>query len=222
MHNIHAMVYSGELPAENAYQYYCRNYCSNVACKAPTHKIWQSYFTDGCEYWKTFNDKSSNVRGVELEVKFNVGEYQFAGYIDLIRDKDGIEIIDHKSRKLEPFSNKYLYKPTQKDIFLDRYYRQLYLYSKPVFEKYGEFPKRLIFNCFRNQRRIVQSFDIEKYNKTQLWASKTVSEIVSNKDWSPSINEFKCANICGLHRVCEYYQLFTEQSPRKERMCFYL
>ena len=141
--------------------------------------------------------------GVEMEVRFNLNDNKFVGFIDYVGEKDGdIYIIDNKSRKLKPRSRRK--KPTVNDNDLDSMLRQLYLYAAAVKQEYGAFPKWLCFNCFRNNVFIKELFDEDKYNETLEWANKTIEEIKNAKSFYPSVEFFKCRYLCGYNNICCY------------------
>ena len=142
---------------------------------------------------------------VEQRVRFDKNENRFVGVIDLLaKDDDGFAIIDHKSRRMKPRSNRR--QPTETDKELDHALMQLYLYAAWVKEQYGVFPHSLIFNCFRDRRFIKTQFDKQKFEQTMDWANDKIVEISETEDFPPNIEFFKCKYLCDMSDHCEYYQ----------------
>lgn len=145
-----------------------------------------SYYEQGI----SFIDNYSPIYAVlctEKEVKFKVGDYNFQGFIDKVAvDKDNnIYIIDHKSKGR--FKSK-------KE--LDHYARQLYLYSIPIIEKTGKYPKKLIFNLFRKQRLEEIEFKKEDFEKAQEWAIGIIEEMKDTIIFPVTENEYVKNELC--------------------------
>jgi len=178
----------------------------------PSEKIRTSYFKKGLDFLKSLSRKdyfpAMEIVGVEKKIDFEIDGFKFTGFIDLIgKTDDGYVILDHKSRDLKPRSNRK--KPTKSDAELDEYLRQLYLYATWVKDTYGEFPKKLMFNCFKEQIIIVEDFDYEKWKEAIAWYVGTIHSIISETDYYPSIEYFKCRNLCECHDECDYYGMET-------------
>lgn len=206
MHLIIQKFLTGELKREDLVGYYLTNFRKNVIGKAPSQSIFQNYFQQGLEYLKSFQPKDEQILGVEKEVSFCLDGKNFIGYIDKVSDCDGIIITDNKSRALKPRSNRK--KPTKTDEDLDSYLKQLYLYSIPIEEEFGEVPSFLCFNCFRTQTEIVEPFDKVSYEKTKTWALDTIEAISKEENFNPNIEVFRCQNLCDMCDECEYYRMF--------------
>lgn len=173
----------------------------------------EKYFNSGAIYFSEFEGFPSNweVLGAELEAKFQIDDYQFIGFIDLlVRDKndDRLIVVDHKSKAG--------FKSQQE---LDDYSIQPYLYSKWVYETYGEWPKELIFNMFRENEMVIVPFVEIEYQKALLWATTTITQIYEDLDFWDKIylkyeasnkdirtyknNDFFCCNLCSCRTICE-------------------
>ena len=205
VHQIHQLVFSSLLKRQYAAQYYVRYFMERVTEKAPTQQIFLSYFRSGLTYFENMPEFEGSPLGIEKEFRFEIDGFPFVGYADLLTKSDGIILYDHKARTLKPRSNRK--KPTLTDQELDRYFRQLYLYSIPIQKEYGEYPKKLVFNCYRAGYFIEEPFDIEKLDAAKLWALNTINEIISTQDWPPSIEAFRCKNLCGVEDNCSYFDL---------------
>lgn len=207
MHSILEKFYKGELKAEELPAYYLSHYDEQVIGRAPSAKIAGNYYMQGLDYLTHVNPLNVEVLGVEHQVEFNIDGKQFQGIIDLKaknRHDGSLMIIDHKSRALKPRSKRK--KPTQSDETLDGYLRQLYLYSQPVLDESGHYPKSLVFNCFRNGNVIIEPFEIEKFNEAKQWASELADKIIDNDDWRPNEDFYFCHYLCDKNHECEYFQ----------------
>ena len=178
----------------------------------PSEKVRASYLKKGISFLLALNNNdyfpAMEIVGVEQEINFTIDGFKFTGFIDLIgRTDEGFIILDHKSRDLKPRSNRK--KPTKSDEELDVYLRQLYLYATWVKDTYGEFPKKLMFNCFKEQRIIVEDFDYEKWKEAIDWYIESIHSIISETKFNPSIEYFKCRNLCECHEECDYYGVET-------------
>ncbi len=205
VHAILAYFLNGEIRKDELVQYYILNFRKEVEGKAPSDKVFEGYFNGGYDYLKNCPLTPENTVAVELPVNFELNGHNFVGFVDYIRQEYGALILgDHKSRALKPRSNRK--KPTQGDRELDKYYEQLYLYCKPVYELYGKFPDFLEFNCFRSGTVITEPFDKDKYDTVLLKFGEQPDKIADNESWHPSLEFFKCRYLCDKNAVCEYYQ----------------
>ena len=128
----------------------------------------------------------------------------------LVRDKnDGkLIVVDHKSKA--GFKNE-----KEKQEFAI----QLYLYSDWVKEKYGEFPKQLVFNMFRQGEVVTIDFSMDEFENAKQWAIDTIHKIYEDVDFWDKIyldyekkgkdlntykqNDFFCKYLCGCREHCE-------------------
>lgn len=172
----------------------------------------ESYWEKGKAYFAGFDGFPSNweIIGAEIEAEFEVGGRQVIGFIDLlVRDKnDGrLIVVDHKSKaKFKSEKEK------------TEYAIQLYLYAKWVFDHYGEYPKELIFNMFRDQQMVVIPFDPAGYEKALLWVTETIDAIYADTEFEDKItlfcrehgddipaenSDFFCNYLCSCRDCCE-------------------
>lgn len=110
-----------------------------------------------------------NVLETELEIDIDIGGYKFIGFIDLV--------LEHKATGnlvIADYKSKAKFNSTEER---DDYARQLYIYAKGVFEKYGKYPTMLVFIHFRKQKQTKIRFDKEVYDKTLEWAVETIEQI---------------------------------------------
>lgn len=203
IHKILELMLIGILSKNDAVVYYVSSFQGEVKGRPPNIKIFNSYFQQGFEYLRNFSFPYSDILRTEFSTEFLIDNYNFIGIVDcVIRDKDDLVIVDHKSRNLKPISKRA--KPTQNDIEIETMVRQLYLYSIPIKTKYGIYPSRLEFNCFRNGNLVSVNFNIDKLEDTKQWVKETIGKIETNSDWSPRPEFWKCKYICDMRDSCEY------------------
>lgn len=196
VHNILEKYEKGELDLKDLSSYYEDNYEDNVKSnfvlflgKNFSKDFAYDYYISGLNYFSEF-EGFEDWKILEAEYEFTMvieNKFIFTGKIDLIaEDTDGnIIICDHKSKK------KFNSKKERAE-----YAKQLYLYSLAVKEKYGKFPKKLIFNMFRDNKIEEIDFDIDEYEKTMQWLKDSVNEIEECMDFYANKDTFYCLNFC--------------------------
>lgn len=213
VHEILAMIFNGELTPDEASQYYVDNFDNNVFYKTrkstmdKTFETCADYFASVDFGW--LNDYE--ILGVELEVKFKLEGYDFVGYIDLLlRDKrDGkIVVVDNKSSEY-PFKLNGDVKAKSKHSF-ENYKKQMYLYSYAVMEKYGEFPKEITWNHFKDGGKFATiPFKKDEYDTAVKWFVDTIHTIEQETDYDVTLDYFYCTNLCNFRNSCEYAKTAT-------------
>lgn len=172
----------------------------------------QKYYERGFELFSTFEGFSGRweIIGVELEVNLEVGGRKFTGFIDLLardRETKQLLVIDHKSK------SKFKNAKEQSD-----YAHQLYLYAAWVYQEYGEYPAKLIFNMFRVDEVVVIDFDINELELAKQWFTETINRIYEDVDFWDKIvlmyeqknlplsqyknDDFFCKWLCGSRKHC--------------------
>ena len=208
IHELLAAYYSGQRTKEEVVREYLTGFRSHIVGKAPDQKIFSSYFQQGLSHLKGLVKPKQNIIGVENHVSFQVGGHPFIGYIDLLlqdEENGDITILDHKSRSLKTRSTRGKY--TKSDEELDRYLRQLYLYSIPVEQTYGVLPSYLMFNCYRTGTVIREPFSSAAFQAAKDWANQSIEKIIHADDFSPNMDYYFCKHICDVHDSCEYYAM---------------
>ena len=204
IHQIIGMTMEGFLDKGDAVEYYCRKFPECTRCGVPNSNISTSYFQSGLAYVKAM-ELPPNPIVIERRGSFEIDNKSFVGIIDCAYLENGKMILqDHKSHDLKPRSGRE--KPTKSDIELDRYLRQLYIYSALFKDWTGEYPDVLRFNCYRTQTEISEEFDPEVLKSVLNWASLLAERIIDNDDWSPNIDYWKCRYLCDVNQECEYHQ----------------
>lgn len=208
IHRIIEKYLKNELTRSELKSYYIINFRNYIKHKAPNTKVFTNYFKQGLTYLDSIDIPVDDVIGIEKEVSFNINKYKFIGYIDIVGRKDNcLIIIDNKSRNLKERSNRK--KATKSDDELDEYLKQLYVYSIPIFNELKEYPKRLVFNCFRTKKVIIENFSEDKLTETKNWIIGQIDLINREEDWNPNLEYFKCHHLCDVSQHCEYLELFS-------------
>lgn len=205
VHQIHDLVLNGVLDRSDASRYYLEYFNDFVNGGIPT-EIFTSYYKSGFEYFENMPHFDGEIVGIEKEFNFDVHGHPFRGFADLItRTDDGLILYDHKAKTMKPYSGRK--KPTKTDIELDEYSRQLYLYAHAMKAEFGEYPRQLVFNCYRNQTMIKQDFYEDKLHNILCWYHDMIHKIRDYEKWNPDIDFFKCRYLCGLNGRCDYHDL---------------
>lgn len=208
MHEILERMFKGEFTQEDALQYYIDNFEDNVFYKVKestmerTYELCRNYLEDENFSWVD----NFEILGVELEMSLDIVGYEFIGYIDLLlRDKsDGkIVVLDHKSAQY-PLKTDGTVKKNSEHSF-NSYKKQMYLYCHAVKEKYGEFPKAIVWNHFKEGGKFVTvKFKKSEYAETMKWFEETIHKIENEDDFEPTFDYFYCKNLCNFRANCEY------------------
>lgn len=209
MHELIESYYKAGRSSSSIVTEYLLHFREKVKGRAPSQKIFDNYFSDGLRYLQGIRPLPE-LRPLEVEkrVDFTVDGLPFVGYVDLLaEDKDGLVVVDNKSRTLKPRSTRG--KITKTDRELDEYLRQLYIYAEAVRQEYGKLPQKLCFNCFRNGNFIIETFREEAFHEAKQWLKDNVNQIRTERDFRPDLDWFKCTHICDVHGVCEYYQILN-------------
>ena len=92
------------------------------------------------------------------------------------------------------------------DEELDKYLRQLYLYSRYLEQEMGVLPVKLCINSFRSGTFIEEPFHEEVYREVLRWAVDEVRRIEQEEEFPPNPSWFFCENLCELNSSCVYHQ----------------
>lgn len=160
----------------------------------------QKAYDLGLDYFRNFRGfPGYEIIGTETTFTTEIDGRPFVGVVDMVmRDQltDELIVLDHKSKSLSTF------KKSEKEM-----YRQQYLYSKFIFEQYGEWPDKLMFNLFKEDGLLMeQPFDRDTYNKTLKWAADIIHKIEDAQmiDWldMKEKSDFFCQEICSSRAFC--------------------
>lgn len=197
-HSIFERYYKGELQLYELSKVYEQEYRDYVTVPFPPNayvNLNHTYYDGGKEYWDNFEGLYDNCKilGIEQEVNTKIDKYDFTGYIDLIlEDENGIFIVDHKSKKFR----------IKKEC--EEYFKQLYIYSLYIYEKYGVFPYQLVLNTFRMDTVQIEPFNKEKYEASKQWVVDTIAEIYKDKEFNAKPDNFFCNFLCSVNMHCPY------------------
>ncbi|MBQ2397782.1 MAG: PD-(D/E)XK nuclease family protein [Bacteroidales bacterium] len=211
VHEILAMIFEGKLKVEDSVQYYLDHYEDNVFYKVKastmdkTYKLIADYFAELDINWVN----NYEILGVELKSEFKLEDYDFVGFIDLLlKDKrDGkIVVLDHKSSEY-PFKINGEVKKKSLHSF-ESYKKQMYLYCHAVYQLYGEFPKEMTWNHFKDKGKFATiPFVKKEYDETMAWFKSTLKTIEKEELFEPSVDFFYCNNLCNFRNSCEYKKI---------------
>ena len=210
IHKILEMYAKGELEVFELSEYYEEHWAENVTFPAPPNKfvdIGQSYYDKGLEYLNNIDLilDDYEILGVEKEVSFDIGGYNFIGYIDLLlKDKKSGEIIvlDHKSHSLKLKKNGEVSKSDMKTF--ESFKKQLYLYSIQVEKEYGHVDY-LEWNLFKDMNHKRIEFKKEEQEEAIQWVVDTIKEIEETTEFNPQPDMFFCNFLCDQrNNACEF------------------
>lgn len=208
VHKILEKVYNKKLKADDAIEYYLEHFDENVTAYAPSNVKDKTF--ESCAEYLSDTDlinqfKRFKIVGVEQRVEFEIDGRKFTGFIDLLlQDKKTGEltIVDHKSSAY-PFNKNGTVKASAKSF--EKYKKQLYLYAHWVKEKYGEFPKTLAWNHFKDGGKIARiEFNKNEYDEAIKWFMDEIKAVNSDDSFEPQMDYFYCNNLCAYRNVCEY------------------
>ncbi len=197
----------GILKKEDMKEEYIRRYADEVVTAFPS--VMRGYaekaYYSGIDFLENF-DEFEGYKVESAEEKFTIdlplcdgSTRKFTGIIDLIlREQwtNDLVICDHKSKSMASF------KKSENEM-----YRQQLLYSLYVYEKYGEYPKTLMFHLFgENGEKPFRAFDLKQFRETLSWASDCIHKIEGYTvlDWltDKDSSDFYCQNLCNVRKNC--------------------
>jgi len=202
-----------EIKKEDMASEYMRRYPDEVVTSFPRMLTSKGYaektFHQGLEYFENF-DEFPGFEVISAEEVFNTKltltdgtTRPFIAIVDLVLREEftgGLVVMDHKSKSLAEFRK-----------HKDEMYKQQYLYSYFVHEKYKEWPYQLGFNLFKEQKLDFQDFSMDTYNEVMKWATEAIYKIESFDmlDWmeakeqkKPGQPDMYCAEICSSRASC--------------------
>lgn len=207
-HEILEKILKGELSESDGLQYYKDNFEENTSVFNVPNSTIDKYYFYGLDYFSNLSFewlKDYEVLGIEKECRFVLNSIPYVGYIDLlIRNKTNgdIIVIDHKSGEYPVGKKGNVLK--KKIVDYESYKKQLYLYCEQVFKEYGEYPKYLAWNYFRDSKWLYVPFIYEEFIESKEWAKGIVEEIHKEENFVPKIDYFYCNNLCGFRNSCDY------------------
>lgn len=197
-HSIFEAYAKGEYELDSLADIYEFGYADAITCKWPKNKyvdLESSYYNAGKKFFEEWEgyDSSYHILGVEEEFTIPIADFDMTGFLDLVYEKDGKLVIrDYKS------------KGEIKKTEQRHYARQLYIYSAYVKEKYGKFPDRIEFFCFRKNIVLEIPFNQEDYDEAIQWAIDMVAQIRDEWVFDKKPDMFYCMNLCNVRGECPY------------------
>lgn len=224
-HSILERYFKNELMIFELEDEFVDKFTANVPTPAPPMKnvdLAVKYFEQGKNYFSNFNGMDDyEILGVEHEYQFKIGEYDFTGIIDLeLKNKDNeFIILDHKSKSKQD-KNKLTKKDNPEEFvqLTDARYipfhlaKQLYIYSLAFKEKYGKYPKYLMWNMFRIGDEYKLEFNEKDLQRSIDWVKNTIAQIYKETEWlkGKDTSRFWCDFVCGLNTYCKYSSRYLD------------
>lgn len=220
IHDLLDLWAKGELTKNQLPDEYAKRYPLEVVEAWPRMLAAKGYaekaFNIGLEYFKNFDEFTGyTIIATEERFDIDVEGRRFVGIMDmLVEDNETGEliIVDHKSKSMAAFKKSE-----------DEMYRQQYLYSKHVREKYGKYPDRLMFNLFKeNGTKMERRFNEADYLATLVWAGEQMQKMeeydfvdwLVTKEVQEGKPDFFCTELCSCRKICPNGQ--TRYTPKRK------
>lgn len=197
----------GNIKKEDMPDEYDRRYGEEVVSAYPAFMstLAMKKYKEGREFLENF-DEFQGYKVISAEEAFTIDlplsdgtTRPFTGIVDLILRKEWTNeliICDHKSKSADTF------KKSEKEMW-----KQQYLYSQYVFEKYGEWPKTLMFHLFGDAgSKPEKPFSLQEYREAIQWATEQIHKMEDYTvlDWlqCKDSSDFYCQTLCGPRNSC--------------------
>jgi hypothetical protein len=189
----------GELEIYELLDEYEKHYYDNVTEQFPNLRngeyLGDRYYQDGYKFFSEFGGIGDyKIVSVEEKFEIEIEDFIFTGFIDLLLEDENGDLIVWDWKSKGEFADE---EEEQK------YRKQLYLYSYYVNRKYGKFPAKTVFYCFRRRQEYARPFDMDEYNHSIEWMLDTVKEI---KKLYCQYDYFYCSQLCGHRHLCKMKQ----------------
>ncbi len=201
IHKILEQYYSYDLSLFELADKYKDEYNYNIRSMPPynNQKIADKYLEAGLSYFETFDDPFNQYKiiGVEEHFTFEIDGYKFQGFIDLIAQKQNgdIIVIDHKTQSAPKIKKE-----------KEKLFRQLYIYSRYVYEKYEKYPTKLLINLVREGKILEEEFNIDTYNSSLFWLTDTIKQIYNTDGFAHKEkmcnSSYYCQWLCDGYEFC--------------------
>lgn len=226
-HETFEAIEKGDIDVYDAPEYYTERF--NEIKEDIKPKIKQSTFDKTLESFMELSEDwldGYEIVGVELKLQAEVCGVPFYGFIDLLlRDKtDGrLVLLDHKSAK--PFfkKNGEIYANLKHQFH--EYNNQAYLYSALIYEEFGEFPKQIVWNHFKDGCKWTTiDFNKKDYYTALEWFNETYHKLLADSEFEPQEylsnpaaknEEFYCKNLCNFRDSCEYLDDYKKKQMKE-------
>ena len=198
----------GELSVLDLADEYVRRYHGAVVHSFPPFPkgYAEKTYHEGLQYFENFdgfNEDENEIVSAEERFEIRVGENTLVGISDLIlrnRNTGALTVVDHKTKSVKSMKH---------DI--DLYRHQLYLYALHAHNKYGVWPKTLMFNMLKDPTQsVVEAFRPEQMEMTAKWIEARIDNIFLEDEWPATRAEeidkgkgdFYCRYICPVFGYC--------------------
>jgi len=199
----------GEIKAEDLPAEYIKRYKQAVPESWPRMLAAKGYadkaYNQGLEYFTNFDEfKGYKIIGTEQKFKTNIEGRPFIGIVDMVMEDEAtgeLIVLDHKSKSLKEF------KKNEHEM-----YKQQLLYSQYIFETYGKWPDRLMFNLFKepDNYKTSKPFDKTEFVEAYTWAADIIKKIETydlmdffeTKEVKNDRPDFFCTEICSCRKIC--------------------
>ena len=216
VHSILEKVFNDELKIREMPNYFSDEFDSNVfyevnqSTMEKTFENCLNYFLEEDFDWL----KEYQVIGVEKKIYTDIGGNKFIGFIDLLlrhKETKDIVIVDHKSSAY-PFKSdgKSVLKKSKSDFA--KYKHQMYLYCKAIYEEYGQFPKYIMWNHFKDKKIAKVDFCENDYHDAIKWFENIIERIKRDENFDAICGDDKLrdkeffyrVNLCPFRSSCEF------------------
>lgn len=208
MHHILEKILLKEMKVEDAAEYFVNNIDNHVFCEIK--KSTADKAIEACIEYLAATDMEMldgfDIVGVEMKCEYGINDLNQVGYIDLLlkhKEEGYFVIVDHKSSGY-PLKKDGGVLKSKETMFRD-YKRQAYLYATYVYGTYGQFPKEIWWNHFKDNKIAKIEFDEDEYKEAVRWFVNTISEIYEDNDFMPNMNYFTCNVLCDFREECVYH-----------------
>lgn len=168
----------------------------------PKISLFDSYYDSGLKFLRGYKGQAPKytVEGVEEYFTEDIDGIQVRGFIDLeLKDNSDGSIVIHDWKSKSSIK-------TNSDK--KKYGRQLYLYSKHIFDKYGVWPKTLRLYLFRKDEPVDIQFTMDGYNEAVEWMKNQVLDINTCMDWDEyNYDKFFCNHLCEFRESCKWKEI---------------
>lgn len=216
VHEILDAVNKGDIALEDAAAEYIERFEYNDypvrdSIRESTLEKCASFFTDYDLWW--LDEANYEVVASEKELFFEIGGYQFHGFIDLLlrdRETGGLVIVDYKSSDWPLKKNGEPLKSTEARFKSQK--RQEYLYAEAVKQNYGETPIALSWLFFKVQKYLAIPLKDDEWEEAKAWAISTIAKIEADSEYRENRDDYMmCSVLCGFRNSCEYKEFEDDE-----------
>lgn len=182
---------------------YENEYRKAITESFPFPRLEDSYYERGLEFFSTFSGQlgdEKEVLAVEERYTSILGGRPVVGVIDLVPcNESGLIVCDHKSR------GKWKSRQERR-----KYLRQLNIYAVRIKEKFGEWPRELWFNKFREGILDREPFSEQVAQEDVDWFLRSIDNIYKAESFPAKPDRFFCNYLCSVREHCEHSESFIE------------